>query len=139
MRHNRPSRWLIDIAPLMIWMGFIFLLSSRSRLVQFDEPLLATLFFKSAHVGVYAVLLWLWWRAISPQREIKPKVLGLALFLTVLYGISDEIHQSYVPGRTAHLADVCFDTAGALIMIIAIRWLKQNQVADKIGSRFYSA
>lgn len=38
----------------------------------------------------------------------------LALFFCVLYGISDEFHQSFVPGRTASLFDVMVDSAGGL-------------------------
>jgi VanZ family protein len=51
----------------------------------------------------------------------------LAFVLTTLYGITDEIHQLYVPGRHGQPADVLFDAAGALAMILLIRriaWLR---------------
>lgn len=39
----------------------------------------------------------------------------LAIFLTVMWGILDEIHQAFVPGRTSQLGDVVADCLGALI------------------------
>ena len=39
----------------------------------------------------------------------------LAYGLTVIYAVSDEIHQAFVPGRSAQLSDVCIDACGAAI------------------------
>lgn len=120
-------RWLRDWLPLLFWMALIFALSSRSTLVEIGSVTGEKLFYKSAHMLAYAVLLWLWWRAISPHREASWPHLGAALALTVLYGISDEIHQLYVPGRHGQLADVLFDTSGGLAMVLVLRqvaWLR---------------
>jgi VanZ family protein len=120
-RWNNLPRWLRDIAPLILWLALIFVLSSRSTLVEFGSDAEDKLFNKTAHVVVYAVLAWLWWRALSPSRQIAWPLLGAAFVLTVLYGISDEIHQSFVPGRHARVADVLFDSAGGLAMILLLR------------------
>ena len=42
------------------------------------------------------------------------------MILTVLYGISDEFHQSFVPSRDASVLDVLADLAGALLGILAV-------------------
>ncbi len=47
----------------------------------------------------------------------------LAYHLCVLYGISDEWHQSFVLGRTATWRDVGFDTLGATISMAALYWM----------------
>jgi len=91
---------------------------------------MATLFYKSAHVTIYAILMGLWWRALSPMRLVTWPILGQAYSLTILYAISDEIHQSFVPGRHARFADIMFDAAGALIALLIIRWL--NQIRNKM-------
>ena len=114
-------RWLRDIAPLIFWMALIFILSSRSTLVEFESGTSEKLFNKSAHVIVYALLAWLWWRALTAQRQITWPILFTTLTLTILYGISDEYHQSFVPGRHSQLSDVLFDASGALGMILLIR------------------
>jgi VanZ family protein len=72
-------------------------------------------------------LTWLWWRVLTPKREVGWSILLTAVALTILYGISDEIHQRFVPGRHGQLSDVLFDTGGALAMILfirRIRWLR---------------
>jgi VanZ family protein len=120
-------RWLRDIVPLVFWMTLIFVLSAQSRLIEIEDAADEKIFYKTAHLVAYAVLAWLWWRALAPQRQTAWSVLWPAFVLTVLYGISDEIHQLFVPGRHGQIADVLFDAAGAWAMILLIRrvnWLR---------------
>ncbi len=126
---NKGSRWLYDFGPLLLWLGLIFWLSSRSTLVEIESQTWERVIYKSAHMGVYAVLAWLWWRALASPRQATWPVLLLALGLTILYGISDEIHQRLVPGRHGQIADVLFDAGGALAMVLLIRrvsWLRRQ-------------
>ena len=109
-------------------MALIFTLSHQSVLVEIEHAVGEKVFYKTAHIVVYAILTWLWWRALSPQREVSWSVLTTALSLTVLYGISDEIHQLFIPGRHGRIADVLFDASGALAMILLLRqykWLRR--------------
>jgi VanZ family protein len=120
---NLP-RWLRDVTPLVMWMALIFLFSAQSTLIKIEHEINEKIFYKTAHMLGYAVLAWLWWRTLTPQRRITWSVLLTAVALTALYAISDEIHQLFVPGRTGRLADVFFDTGGALAMILLIRRIK---------------
>jgi VanZ family protein len=43
----------------------------------------------------------------------------ISVAMSVLYGILDEIHQNFVPGRVMSVYDVFFDTIGALIGVTA--------------------
>jgi VanZ family protein len=126
-------RWLRDGAPLLLWLGLIFFLSSQPALLDIQNEGFEKLFFKTAHFGMYAVLAWLWWRALSPRREPAWPVLAAALALTSLYGLSDEIHQLFVPGRNGRVADVLFDTAGGLTMILLLRWQYLRKTPVKIA------
>lgn len=136
---NLP-RWLRDFVPLVFWLALIFFLSSQSRLVEIESEIGDKFFFKGAHIATYAVLMWLWWRALSASRQNQWPTLLAALGLTVLYGISDEIHQSYVPGRHAQAADVLFDTSGALLMLLLLRRLKWLRFfPEKLGLSFDEA
>jgi VanZ family protein len=47
--------------------------------------------------------------------NIKNKAFLLALVSTILYGISDEIHQAFVPNRVCSLADVIANSVGAFL------------------------
>ncbi len=79
---------------------------------------------KLAHFSVYFVLgLTL---SSGMQTFIKLKVLTramLAFFVGVLYAISDEIHQTFVPGRSCELRDVLIDTTGVLLGCLFIMLL----------------
>lgn len=62
----------------------------------------------------YAFLALAYWRALNFQRQR----LWLAWSLAVLYAMTDEWHQSFVPGRTASVWDVLvFDNLGALMAL----------------------
>lgn len=73
---------------------------------------------KTAHLSEYAILAALWLRAFVRGRNLSPRTAGLlALAISVAWAILDELHQSFVPSRSASLADVLVDTAGALITL----------------------
>ncbi len=116
------TRWLRDFLPLIGWMVLIFALSSRSTLIEIEDDAGEKLFYKISHIIAYAMLAWLWWRALSLERRTGWPALFGALILSVLYAISDEVHQSFVPGRYPGLYDVLFDISGALAMILLIRY-----------------
>ena len=48
-------------------------------------------------------------------RRISPRIMVASICLVVLYGASDEVHQMFVPGRTASFDDLLADTIGALV------------------------
>ena len=56
----------------------------------------------------------------------------LAVFSTALVASGDEIHQTFLPGRTGTPVDVALDSAGACAMCLlvwAICWVRRGQVA----------
>ncbi len=67
-----------------------------------------------AHVVAYAVLGWLWTVALRQTWEgcSSLAILLFALLFTLVYGLSDEWHQSFVPGRVSSMADVIADVIG---------------------------
>ena len=47
--------------------------------------------------------------------RVTPRIFFLSVGFVVFYGMTDEFHQVFVPGRTASIGDLCADTIGALI------------------------
>lgn len=120
-------RWLRDFAPLALMMGLIFWLSARPIPVKIDSEIWKTVVTNGGHLLGYAVLAWLWWRALTPQRRVTWPILLTAFVLTTLYGASDELHQRYVPTREGSLADLLVDAGGALVLVTSLRrltWLR---------------
>lgn len=73
---------------------------------------------KSAHFTVYLILGVLVW---SFLKEFQLKHIAvIALIICCLYSISDEYHQTFVPGRSGEVRDVCVDTSGALLGIAGV-------------------
>ncbi|MEM8608918.1 MAG: VanZ family protein [Myxococcota bacterium] len=70
---------------------------------------------KGVHFVEYAVLGWLCAMAAArtwPTRA-RWRTAVFGLFVAVLWGLSDEIHQAFVPGRSAEPADLVADALGA--------------------------
>lgn len=79
---------------------------------------LSTLIFlvrKTAHFTEYAVLGALFYLNIMQHHKPNQphKKILLPILFSFLYAITDEIHQIFVPGRSAQLRDVLIDTLGA--------------------------
>ena len=131
--------------PVLLWSALIFGFSSdagssrnTSRLIR---PLLRWLspgiseetvdrvqlgVRKVAHVTEYAALALLAWRAWrKPVRgDARPWRWREAAFgfgFAVLFAVSDEIHQTWVPSREGCAVDVLIDAAGALVGLLAMR------------------
>lgn len=89
---------------------------------------------KLAHFSIYTVLgittmLHMFTYAIS-----KSKKMGSSLVIGMLYAISDEIHQLFVPGRSGQITDVCIDTIGVLFGIGIVLVIQNRKGKDKINS-----
>src|SRR5262245_44524557 len=84
------------------------------------EPVLPTppggLTDKQAHALVYGALAALWVRALSRARLDAVTLVRavIAIAASGLYGVTDEWHQSFVPGRTSDVADLAADLVGAV-------------------------
>ena len=72
---------------------------------------------KILHLAAYALLGFLFFRALATGRfaENRNLALILSILFASLYGLSDEIHQSFVPGRSAEAADALADLAGGFL------------------------
>ena len=109
-RPNFLKYWL----PVIFYAILVFLISA---LPGDDIPELFPGQSNPFHFFEYAVFGLLLSRAIRYQYP-KEKILKRVMFtctITVAYALFDEIHQFFVPGRTAAFSDVAIDMAGSFL------------------------
>jgi len=92
--------------------------------------LIDQLFSNLAHIPAYAVLSFLCFKSFKKKEDRKHifMINGLICFALLLFAISDETHQSFVPGRIASLMDIGLDIVGIVVGFAATNTLKMPAV-----------
>lgn len=125
----------VNWAPVLVWMTVIFLFStdyfSSTNTAPFIAPLLSNLFpdlatghiesivmlmRKLGHFSEYCILALLLMRALNAEfaeQSAKSRI-NWSIALIVIYAVSDELHQAFVPSRTASPWDVLIDSLGGM-------------------------
>ena len=128
---NIKSTFITHWLPLITWISIIFIVSSihgsKFQILPFNtitqvhiEELLS---YRQAafHAGEYCLLVILTYRLLRLKLNQPENFIYLLSFSTsILYAISDEVHQYFVPGRFATLTDLIFDTLGIITGLICI-------------------
>ncbi len=88
---------------------------------------------KLLHVLAYVIFAYTVHRGIIHQQHF-PGLVRHAYLVTLLiiavYGVSDEVHQSFVPGRQSSVWDWVADCVGAMVFV-AVHWIwKQRKIAS---------
>jgi VanZ family protein len=130
--YNRSYNWRMNFGkatfsknpvlrflPALLMMLAIFLFSA-GHAVETPDHLLDTIINKGGHMIGYGILALAFWRVF----EFRSNRWWIAWLLAVLYALTDEFHQSFVPGRHPMLFDALFfDNFGALIALWLIIFL----------------
>jgi VanZ family protein len=128
MAYRKMKRHLFTWGPVFILMALIFLASAQPKMgrpagpttsVYFSGamPIFAggweTLIKKGAHVLSYGLLAVLLLRALRLSGKPSHDALAMALLITLSFAITDELHQSFVAGRSSSVRDIGLDYLGA--------------------------
>ena len=124
-----PFPVLLSWLPVALWMGVIFLSSSRPITPGpfSHQSLWGEVLRNASHVAAYAILAALSHRAVCKtatrpepglrRRGVWIQAAAWAFGVAIAYAILDEWHQSFVPGRRFALMDMVYDAAGAALAI----------------------
>jgi VanZ family protein len=118
--------------PAVLTAGAIF---SVSSLVQIELPLelisFNDLLFHGAAYFFFGLTLMLAAYPWNASLDYPLHVYGILGLIGVLYGLSDEIHQSFVPNRTCTISDLLADSLGVIIaLLVASLWAKRRITHD---------
>ena len=101
---NRPWLWPLAVAAMIFWA------SSHSRVAMPDLGLAN--FDKVAHFSIYGLL-----ATLTARLGRNRRAAWLALLAVSAFGVTDEWHQSFVPGRSCEVLDWVADTLGAALAV----------------------
>ncbi len=110
--------------PALLWMSFIFSLSSHPKVSISHVYAYDFIIFKTLHMIEYAILYFLLFRAFY---SIKNKGFSFTLklivpiFISFIYSISDEFHQLFVPTRSGQWRDTGIDLLGIVLMYTLVK------------------
>lgn len=118
-----------------LYMMAIWMMSSRPANALVELPNLDWDAFikESLHLIEFAILYVLLVLALLTIRGLSPKLNLICLLIASLYGITDEIHQSFVPYRSATMIDVVKDITGVLVASWIMYGAYQNKRFPKLG------
>lgn len=148
-QNNRKTRYLFLI-PVIIWMVFIFYMSSRTgnesteqssiistfltnvlEKARQDGPqeterlnaVLETVIRKAAHMVEYAILFLLSYLAMVKISKSENRIYNklTAALISLLYACTDEMHQLLVPGRSGKMTDVAIDMIGVIFVLLCMK------------------
>jgi VanZ family protein len=105
-------------APPVVLMATIFVLSAQPDLSS-GLGVWDTIGRKLVHMGEYALLVFLWWRALRTVVA-GPRAVAIALALSLAYSATDEFHQSFVHGRHGTPVDVLIDSVGMTLTAVLL-------------------
>ena len=130
---NKPASRYLFLALAIAWAGVIFYLSSQPSI---DTPSLFPGQDKLFHMVAFGVLgFFLMGGMKTTNSGYRTRQVWFVVALVVLYGLLDEFHQYFVPGRDADIFDVLADAAGGLLgawsMYYLARVLSRQDPSEK--------
>ena len=132
----------LSIILVLIWMTIIFIMSSFNAEDSANQSnfivniianilninnisLLSLIIRKLAHFTEYLILGTLVINMFTKNNAKKTYL--LSILLCIIYAISDEIHQIFVPGRACQLKDILIDSVGSITGIYLFKLLKKRK------------
>lgn len=123
--------------PAFVWMGLIFYFSSHSRVEVSENFFIQFAVFKSLHLIEYGLLYMFFYRALRNTWRVPEWQRHYTAFvIAAVYGLTDEIHQVFIPSREGKFRDVVIDAVGvSLAMFIIWKLLPKAPKQLKIWAR----
>ena len=138
---------IINLLLVIIWMALIFMMSSfnsneSSNQSNFIVDILSNIFNinnigllsfivrKLAHFTEYLILGIFVYNAVNSYN----KKVYIAIIICIIYAISDEVHQLFVPGRSCQILDITIDSIGSIIGIFMLFYIKKIYNKFKLNS-----
>jgi VanZ family protein len=123
------------------WLLAQLLLTLHIHLTPQSFEIIHFLIRKLAHITEYAILGLLLYHSFESRhlQSWKLRSAFIAVVVAGLFSLTDEYHQSFVPGRSASLADCGIDTAGSFLGLVLLYAARRLQARSRMIHLAYSA
>lgn len=118
------------VLPAILTAAVIFYVSSLEEIelplevISFND-----LLFHAAAYFFFGLTLMLAAYPWNPSLDYPIRVYIILCLIGILYGLSDEIHQSFVPNRTCTISDFLADSFGVSLALLATSWWIKRRIA----------
>ncbi|MGN1029825.1 MAG: VanZ family protein [Bacilli bacterium] len=142
MNKKKLIKWLM----LLVWMLVIFLFSNQPHsgettksIIEQIMPNIKTnslldminfIVRKSAHITEYFILALLTISLLKEYTKKQSVILVSSLIFCFIYALTDEFHQSFIPGRSSLFRDILIDTSGSVLSLVSY-YLYQKKFTTK--------
>lgn len=117
----------------VLYAVLIFYFSSQSNLPEVARPIFAASD-KVAHFLEFAFMGGLLFLTFA-NAGWRPWDAPLAIALGAIYGATDELHQVFIPGRTADTFDALFNALGAVAAVLILAYLDHRMHPTQVPAR----
>lgn len=97
----------------------IFILSATPDLKSPLAGILDLLARKAGHLGIYWLLGFSLQRGLEGSAKVSRRLMVIGISLVIVFAVSDEYHQSFVPGRSGSAVDIVIDVIGGSLGLVA--------------------
>ena len=122
MINNKFPKW-VYWTPTIIWMLVIFGFSARpvfhASVIDWQDFFIK----KTAHFVEYFILALLMYFSFRRTTSLSRSFCLLyTIIITIMYAVTDEFHQTFVPGREGRFRDVLIDSSGVFMFVLLRRF-----------------
>lgn len=157
-KNDSLRKFVVYILPLLLWMGFIFFMSTDRGAAANTRPIMNSILRrifpavdqhltpaqiervdwnirKTAHVTEYTILAILAFRAVTfGDPRFRHRNVLLPVIIGIAYAASDEYHQSFSKLRDGAASDVFFDSFGVLLGTLLCQWRHLTVLSRTTGT-----
>ena len=118
---SKLIKWGLTVAPFL-YMALIWYMSSNpdDMIIRMEHDQFDRIFKESLHLIEFAILYVLFVLALLAHNRLTYTASFIAAMVAGFYGLTDEIHQSFVPYRSATLIDAVKDLLGVAVCLAIV-------------------
>ena len=115
--------------PALLTAAVIFYVSSLEKIeLPFEVISFNDLMFHAVAYFFFGLTLMLAAYPWNASLDYPMRAYIILSLIGVLYGLSDEIHQSFVPNRTCTISDFLADSFGVILALLATSWWAKRRI-----------